>query len=65
MTSLRHFITHHRLDETAVLNLLQDHGIISDECVSIDDVGDTGKAVAWLILRLSQLKTSVPSVVNP
>jgi hypothetical protein len=57
MTSLRYFIDHHRLDETDVLNMLQGNGVISDECVTVEDVGDAGKAVAWLILRMPKLKT--------
>ena len=55
MTALRDFIRHHRLDETATLNLLQDHGIISDQCVTAEDCGDAGRAVSWLHDRLASL----------
>lgn len=55
MTTLRDYIRTHRLDETATLNLLQDHGIISDECVTAEDVGDSGRAVTWLHPRLHTL----------
>lgn len=51
MNALRDYIEAFRLDETAVLNLLQDHGIISDECVLAEEVGDSGKAVSWLELN--------------
>jgi hypothetical protein len=63
MNSLRDYLTARRFDPDHALNLLQDHGIISDECVTPEDVGDAGKAVAWLSLREDKLKTSsVPSV---
>lgn len=51
MNSLRDYIIAHGLDETATLNLLQNHGIISDLCVTAEEVGDSGKAVAWLHSR--------------
>jgi hypothetical protein len=63
MNSLRDYLTAHRFDPTHALNLLQDHGIISDECVTPEDVGDAGRAITWLSLREDKLKSSsVPSV---
>jgi hypothetical protein len=63
MNSLRDYLTARRFDPTHALNLLQDHGIISDLCVTPEDVGDAGRAITWLSLRESELKTSsVPSV---
>jgi hypothetical protein len=44
------------IDPTHTLNLLQNAGIISDLCVTVDDVGDAGKAVAWLSLHENELK---------
>jgi hypothetical protein len=55
MTALRDFILLHRLDATAILNLLQDHGIISDECVTAEDCGDASRAIPWLHDRLETL----------
>jgi hypothetical protein len=60
MNSLRDYLTARRFDPTHALNLLQDHGIISDECVTPEDVGDSGKAVAWLSLRESELRPAKP-----
>lgn len=37
-----------KLDETKTMNLLQNHGIISDECIAAKEVGDAEKAVSWL-----------------
>ena len=56
MNSLRDYIAHRRIDATHALNLLQDAGVISDLCVTVDDVGDAGKAVAWLSLHEDELK---------
>lgn len=48
MKALRDYLEANFIDEVEAMNLLQDHGIISDECVTPEDVGDSGKAVAWL-----------------
>jgi hypothetical protein len=48
MKSLRDYLSANGIDEVQAMNLLQDHGIISDECVSVDDVVDSGKALTWL-----------------
>jgi hypothetical protein len=56
MNSLRDYIAHRRIDAAHALNLLQDAGVISDLCVTVDDVGDAGKAVAWLSLHENELK---------
>ena len=51
MNALRDYIEAFKLDETSVLNLLQDHGIISDECVLAEEVGDAGKAISWISMH--------------
>ena len=56
MNSLRDYIALRRIDATHALNLLQDAGVISDLCVTVEDVGDAGKAVAWLSLHENELK---------
>lgn len=56
MNALRDYIAHRRIDATHALNLLQDAGVISDLCVTVDDVGDAGKAVSWLSLHEDELK---------
>lgn len=60
MNSLRDYIALQRIDATHALNLLQDAGVISDLCVTVDDVGDAGKAVAWLSLHENELKPARP-----
>ena len=48
MNTLEHYIEAHRLNEIEVMNLLQNHGVISDNCVTAAEVGDPGKAVSFL-----------------
>ncbi len=49
--SLRAYIAAHGLDEVAVMNELQDNGVISDNAVSVAEVGNGGVAIAWLEKR--------------
>jgi hypothetical protein len=49
--SLRAYIAAHGLDEVAVMNQLQEHGVISDNAVSVAEVGNGGVAIAWLEKR--------------
>ena len=49
--SLRAYIAACGLDEVAVMNFLQEHGVISDNAVGVADVGNGGAAIAWLEKR--------------
>ena len=49
--SLRAYIAARGLDEVSVLNELQEHGVISDNAVSVAVVGNGGVAIAWLEKR--------------
>ena len=49
--SLRSYIAAHGLDEVRVMNELQEHGVISDNAVSVAEVGNGGVAIAWLEKR--------------
>jgi hypothetical protein len=49
--TLRAYIALHGLDEVSVLNELQNHGVISDNAVTVADVGNGGAAIAWLEKR--------------
>lgn len=48
--TLLHYTESLDLTECEAMNLLQDHGIISDLCASLDDVAevDAVRAVEWL-----------------
>jgi hypothetical protein len=49
--SVRQYIAACGLDEVAVMNFLQEHGVISDNAVGVADVGNGGAAIAWLEKR--------------
>lgn len=49
--SLRAYIAARGLDARLVLNELQENGVISDNAVSVADVGNGGVAIAWLEKR--------------
>lgn len=49
--SLRAYIAARGLDARLVLNELQENGVISDNAVSVAEVGNGGAAIAWLEKR--------------
>lgn len=49
--TLRAYIAARGLDEVAVMNELQDNGVVSDNAVSVADVGNGGVAIGWLEKR--------------
>jgi hypothetical protein len=49
--SLRAYIAARGLDERLTMNELQEHGVISDNAVSVAEVGNGGVAIAWLEKR--------------
>jgi hypothetical protein len=49
--SLRAYIAARGLDARLVMNELQDYGVVSDNAVSVAEVGNGGVAIAWLEKR--------------
>ena len=49
--SLRAYIQSRGLDARLTMNELQDNGVISDNAVSVAEVGNGGVAIAWLEKR--------------
>ena len=49
--SLRAYIAARGLDARLTMNELQDNGVISDNAVSVADVGNGGVAIVWLEKR--------------
>ena len=49
--SLRAYIAARGLEELLVLNELQNHGVISDNAVTVAEVGNGGVAIGWLEKR--------------
>ena len=49
MNALQQFIASYLRDnETQVMNVLQDCGIVSDNCIGADSVGNAGAAIQWI-----------------
>jgi hypothetical protein len=49
--TLMDFIKAQGLDARLVMNTLQDNGVCSDLCVEIEDVGNGGECLRWLVDR--------------
>lgn len=49
--SLAAYVAMRKLDPDETMNLLQEFGVISDNAVSVADVGNGGEAIAWLEKR--------------
>ena len=49
--SLRAYIAACGLEDLLVLNELQNHGVISDNAVTVAEVGNGGVAIGWLEKR--------------
>jgi len=49
--TLKAFIEAHGLDPRIVMNSLQDNGVCSDLCVEVEDVGNGGECLRWLLER--------------
>jgi hypothetical protein len=49
--SLRAYIAARGLDPVLVMNELQERGVISDNAVSVADVGNGGECIGWLEKR--------------
>lgn len=54
--TLSDYITRHNLDPVKTMNLLQDHGIVSDNCVEPADVGNPEAAIRFLQRNLTPTK---------
>jgi hypothetical protein len=49
--TLKAFIEVNGLDPRMVMNTLQDNGVCSDLCVEVEDVGNGGECLRWLVER--------------
>jgi hypothetical protein len=49
--TLMEWIKANDLDPRLVMNALQDHGKCSDLCVEVEDVGNGGECLRWLLGR--------------
>lgn len=58
MESLRKAFDRHDINERYGMNLLQQNGIISDNCVTVDDVFNAVEACQWLDEHFSHVLVS-------
>ena len=49
---LRRYVRRIGWSENKAMNALQEHGIISDNAISVDGVGNYAKAMVWLHERI-------------
>ena len=49
--TLKAFIEANGLDPRIVMNGLQTYGVCSDLCVEVEDVGNGGECLRWLLER--------------
>jgi hypothetical protein len=49
--TLKAFIEANGLDPRMLMNSLQNHGVCSDLCVEVEDVGNGGECLRWLLER--------------
>ena len=52
---LENWIANRNVDEAKVMNLLQEYGVISDNCVWAKDCGNDLKAIRWLAVNAERL----------
>jgi hypothetical protein len=43
-------------DQKEVLNVLQEYGVISDNCVNVEDVGNDKEAMMWMARNFEHFK---------
>lgn len=53
---LENWIANSGSNESSVMNLLQEYGVISDNCVWAKDCGNDLKAIRWLAVNSRLLK---------
>lgn len=42
-------------DDGLMMDILQNHGIVSDNCVTVDEVGNDSEAMKWLAKNIEHL----------
>lgn len=58
MNNLEQWITDNNHNEITIMNLLQEYGVISDNCIMAEDVGNCNKAIVWLSCNKDKLDTT-------
>jgi hypothetical protein len=53
---LEEWIKNSENEETGVMNLLQEFGVVSDNCIRAKDCGNDLRAIRWLAVNAKLLK---------
>lgn len=56
MNKLENWIKARFADEKEVMNVLQEYGVISDNCVRASEVGNDTEAMKWMACNYSLMK---------
>ncbi len=57
MNRLENWIAARFADEKQVMNMLQEYGVISDNCISAHQVGNDIEAMKWMACNYEQMIT--------
>ena len=55
MNKLDNWIKARSANHNEVLNVLQEYGVISDNCVNVQDVGNDNEAMKWMACNYNQM----------
>ena len=55
MNSLEQYLEYKKINPVKAMNALQEHRIISDNCIDAKDVCETGAAITWLEQNIYKL----------
>ena len=58
---LENWIVNSDSNEVGVMNLLQEYGVISDNCVNVQYVGNAMEAMKWMACNHKLMKEGNPS----
>jgi hypothetical protein len=53
---LENWIKARSADQIETMNLLQEYGVISDNCVNVQDVGNDTEAMKWMACNYKLIK---------
>ncbi len=61
---LNNWIKARSANHNEVLNVLQEYGVISDNCVNVEDVGNSMEAMKWMACNHKLIKNKNPKPLD-
>jgi hypothetical protein len=61
---LNNWIKVRSANHNEVLNVLQEYGVISDNCVNVEDVGNDMEAMKWMACNHKLIKNENPKPLD-